>query len=178
MNDAPQPPSNPPSAAELKAPSIEEELKEVKDKYLRLLADMDNMRKRMQKEKLEGSRFAIESAIAEFLDPIDNLENALNFAQGHSDETRNWALGFQMILAQFKEVLHRHNVISFHSEGASFDPHLHEAVEIEETTQYPEGKIIKEFVRGYKSGDRTLRPARVKVAKAPQPSNKSTEQTP
>jgi molecular chaperone GrpE len=148
-------------------PIVGDELKECKDKYLRLLAEMENMRKRMQKEKQESVRFAIDNVIADFLGPLDNLENALGFAEKMSEETRNWAMGFQMILNQFKEVLSNNGVVTFKSEGTSFDPHKHEAVETEETTKHKEGTVIKEFVRGYKSGERIVRPARVKVAKAP-----------
>jgi molecular chaperone GrpE len=84
-----------------------------------------------------------------------------------SDDTRNWAKGFEMILNQFKEMLENHNVRPFHSMGQKFDPNLHEAVEMEETTEHEDGVILKEFLKGYKSGDRVLRAARVKVAKAP-----------
>lgn len=147
---------------------LEEELKESKDKYLRLLAEMENSRKRMQKEKQEMNRFAVENVLSDILGPLDNLENALGFTKQMSDETRNWATGFQMILSQFKDVLQQNGVSSFTSEGQAFDPHKHEAVETEITERVPEGTVVKEFVRGYKCGDRTLRPARVKVAKAPQ----------
>lgn len=147
--------------------TVEEELKEYKEKYLRLLADVDNTRKRMQKERQEMTRFSVENVIGEILGPIDNLENALQFTQNMSTETRNWAQGFLMILGQFKEVLSNHGVTAFHSEGALFDPHLHYAIETEETTEKPEGTILKEYVKGYRSGERTVRPARVKVAAAP-----------
>jgi molecular chaperone GrpE len=149
------------------AVKLEEELKECKDKYLRLLAETENARKRMHKEKQEAIRFGVERLLAEVLTPMDNLENALKSAQGMSDEVKNWAKGFQMILSQFKDLLHQHGVTIFHSEGTHFDPHMHEAVEIEETDKQPDGTVIHEFVRGYKCGDRILRPARVKVAKAP-----------
>ena len=72
-----------------------------------------------------------------------------------------------MILGQLKEALSGHGVTSFDSVGTSFDPHMHEAVEIEETADFPEGQVLQEFVKGYKSTQRILRPARVKVAKAP-----------
>jgi len=139
-----------------------------KDKYLRALAEMENMRKRMQKERQEMARFGIENAIGEFLPAIDNLENALRFAEGAGGEVKVWALGFEMILSQFKEVLHNHGIVSFHSEGNTFDPLLHEAVETEETEDHPNGMILHEFTKGFKSSTRTVRPARVKVAKHPQ----------
>jgi molecular chaperone GrpE len=140
-----------------------------KDKYLRALAEQENMRKRVQKEKQEMVSFGIENAIAEFLPAIDNLENALRFASTAGGEVKNWAMGFEMILSQFKEVLHNHGIVSFHSEGSPFNPQCHEAVEIEETTEHPDGMIMHEFTKGYKSASRTIRPARVKVAKHPKP---------
>jgi molecular chaperone GrpE len=73
-----------------------------------------------------------------------------------------------MILSLFKEVLHNHGIVSFHSEGNTFDPLAHEAVEIIETTDHPDGMVLQEFTKGYKSASRTIRPARVKVAKHPQ----------
>lgn len=146
-------------------PTVEEELKEYKDKYLRLLAENENTRKRMQKEKQEMTRFAVENVIADFLLPLDNLENALGFTEQMSEDTRNWAMGFQMILTQFKDVLNQNGVTPFKSVGEQFDPHRHEAVETEETQDHPAGTVIHEFVRGYKCGDRIVRPARVKVAK-------------
>jgi molecular chaperone GrpE len=153
---------------EMEIPPVEEAREEdFKDKYFRLLAEMENSRKRLQKEKHEMTRFAIENVIAEVLLPIDTLENALSFSEQMSEDTRNWARGFEMILNQFKEVLVNHNVVAFHSKGEMFDPHRHEAVEIEETTEHKDGIILHEFLKGYKSGDRILRAARVKVAKTP-----------
>ena len=142
-----------------------------KDKYVRAIAEMENMRKRMQKERHEMTRFGIDNAICEFLPAIDNFENALRFAESAGGEVKNWALGFEMILAQFKEVLHNHGIVAFHSIGHIFDPLSHEAVEIIETTESPDGAILHEFTKGYKSGARILRPARVKVAKHPQKIN-------
>ncbi len=144
---------------------LQREMMEYKDKYLRLLADAENTRKRMQKERQEFTKYAVENVIVDFLYPIDNLENALKFAQQMSDEVKHWAFGFQMILTQFKDVLTNNGVIPFESQGMKFDPHAHEAVEIVETTTQPPGTIMEEYVRGYKIGDRTIRPARVKVAK-------------
>jgi molecular chaperone GrpE len=144
--------------------AVEEPI-DYKDKYLRLLADVENTRKRIQKEKQEMMRFALDSALTEILGPMDNLENALKFADKMSGEVRNWAQGFQMILAQFKDVLSQNGVTPFISEGQRFDAAKHEAVEMEETDQTPEGTILQEFVKGYSRGDRVIRPARVKVAK-------------
>ena len=146
---------------------LEEELKIQKEKNLHLLADMENLRKRLHKEKLEMNRFAVDNVLTEVLMPLDNFENALGFTENMSEETKNWTVGFEMILNQFKDVLTHHNVKPFSSQGEQFDPHRHEAVEVEETNEMPEGTITHELLKGYQSGERILRPARVKVAKSP-----------
>jgi len=149
--------------------ALKMQIEQEKKKYFRGLADMENLRKRMHKEKYDATRFATANLINEFLIPIDNLEHALSFAR-HSEETQDWLQGLikglEMTLTEFHNILENHQVIPFQSEGLMFDPHLHEVIEMEETKQHPEGMIIQEFVRGYKHGDRVLRPARVKVAKA------------
>ena len=147
---------------------LQQEVEEYKDKYLRQLAETENMRKRLMKEKQEMVRFGVENVITEVLAPIDNFENALKCAATSSPEVKNWAVGFEMILTQLKDVLSNHGIAAFKSVGEKFDPFLHEAVEVEETEQTPEGTIVQEFIKGYRCGDRTIRPARVKVAKRPQ----------
>lgn len=153
------------SAQELER--LSQEVKELKDKYLRTLAEAENARKRLQKEKQEAIQYALQNAIADFLTPIDHLENALKFTQQMSDDVKHWATGFQMILAQFKEALTANGVSAFISEGQPFDPHRHEAVETVTTTDFPPGTVVEESLKGYRMGDRTIRAARVKVAKAP-----------
>ena len=156
---------------------IEQNL-DYKDKYLRSLAEIDNARKRMQKEKMETISYISENTIGEFLPVLDNFENALKFSLNASDEVKNWAAGFNMILSQFKDVLHSHGIVAFHSEGNQFDPHFHEAMEIVETFDHPDGTILEELSKGYKKDNRTIRPARVKVAKMPKKINeKPSEET-
>jgi molecular chaperone GrpE len=146
-------------------PKEDEASLDYKDKYLRMLAEVENTRKRLHKEKHETIRFAVENTILEILPAIDNFENALKFAQNSSLEVKNWVMGFQMILSQFKDVLYNHGIVAFHSEGNIYDPHLHEAMEIVETNDVPDGTILEEFAKGYKTEQRTIRPAKVKVAK-------------
>lgn len=136
-----------------------------KDKYLRTLAENENARKRLQKERQEMTQFALQNLIVDFLDPIDHMENALRYSDQMSGEVKHWAMGFQMILNQFKDVLANNGVTPVESVGKPFDPHFHEAVEMVETEEFPEGTIVEESVRGYKMGERSIRPARVKVAK-------------
>lgn len=145
--------------------NLQREISEYKDKYLRQLAETENARKRLEKEKQEMMRFAIENVVVEWLRPLDDFENALKFAQGMSDEVKNWAYGFQMILTQFKDALAHNNIFSFDSVGKMFDPHEHEAIEMVESDSVPPGIVVEEQTRGYKMGDRVIRSARVKVSK-------------
>jgi molecular chaperone GrpE len=146
-------------------PPQQEEAIDYKDKYLRLLAEGENARKRMQKEKLEAMRFGIENLFSEFLGPIDNFETALKAAEHASSDVKMWASGFTMILHQLKEVLGQHGIAPFESKDQPFDPRQHEAVETEENRDLPDGIVAEEYVKGYRCGDRIIRPARVKVNK-------------
>jgi molecular chaperone GrpE len=136
-----------------------------RDKYLRLLAESENARKRMQKEKQELVQYAIQNVIADFINPIDHMENALKYTENMSEEIKHWALGFQMILGQFKDVLNGNGVHPMNTIGTKFDPHLHEAIEMVESDQYAPGFIVEESLKGYKMGDKMIRPAKVKVSK-------------
>lgn len=137
-----------------------------KDKYLMLLADMENMRKRMTKEKLDSVKYSLDNIVCDFLIPLDNLENALKYTRGDnvSAELKNWAMGFDMILNQFKEALSQHGVNAFDSLNMPFDPLKHQALEMIETVGEPD-IVIEECVKGYKREERIIRPARVKVSK-------------
>lgn len=155
---------------------LQEELREAREKYQLLLAESENRRKRMQRERTELTKHAIERVLVEFLQPVDQFEQALGFADQANDEVKNWAIGFQMILGQIRDVFAQHGVVGFEcTEGDRFDPHHHEAVDTEETDEIEAGTILKQFARGYKVGERTIRPAQVKVAKAPR--KEVTEET-
>jgi molecular chaperone GrpE len=143
---------------------IKKEVSEYKDKYIRQLAEMENMRKRLQKERQEMVQYSVQNVIIDFLNPIDHFENALKFAEQASEDVKHWALGFQMILSQFKDVLANNGVSSFQSVGTLFDPNLHEAVEMVVSNDYLPGTVVSESVKGYKMGGKTIRPARVTVA--------------
>lgn len=154
---------------------LKKELADYKDKYLRGLAESENARKRLQKEKMETVQYAKQNVIVDFLNPIDHMENALKFTQQMSDDVKHWAIGFQMILTQFKDVLTNNGVTPFESQGKQFDPHRHEAVEAIATNEVPPGTVVEESLRGYIMGDKVVRPARVKVSKAPTKSAEETE---
>lgn len=154
---------------------LRNEVKQNQDKYLRELAESKNLLRRMQKEKQELMQHSVRSLVSEFLNPIDQMEKALTFASEGSDEVKNWAIGFEMILKQFKDVLVINGVKSYESLNKPFDPHYHEAVESIETDEHPEGTVIEELLKGYQMGERVVRHARVKVAKKPQDKSEKTE---
>ncbi len=150
--------------------ALADSLREYKEKYVRLLAESENARKRMQKEKQDLTRYAVENVISDILTPLDHFEKALGIAEKATPEVKNWAIGFEMILGQFKDAISNQGVKEYKSLGSQFDPHLHEAVEMIETNEYPPGTVIEECVRGYKMGEKAIRVARVKVAKSPRSS--------
>lgn len=145
--------------------SLRHETQDYKDKYLRALSESENARKRLMKERQEMIQYNLQNIICDFLTPIDQMENALKHTDKMSDEMKQWSIGFQMILTHFKDVLSNNNVQGFDSIGKAFDPHLHEAVEMVETDEHPAGVVVEESLRGYKMGEKVIRPARVKVSK-------------
>ncbi|MGI5971755.1 MAG: nucleotide exchange factor GrpE [Oscillospiraceae bacterium] len=154
----------PDAAASAEASSEEEklrnELAEQKDKYLRLLAEYDNYRKRSLKEKEGIFAEATANAIAEFLPVFDNLERAL--MQQTSDEA--YYKGIEMIMAQYKDILSKLGVTIFGERGEVFDPHLHSGVMHCEDPELGESVIAEVFQKGFKLGDRIIRCAVVQVA--------------
>ncbi|MBS0634096.1 MAG: nucleotide exchange factor GrpE [Verrucomicrobia bacterium] len=157
----------PPEAVPDEMEKLKVELAEFKDKYFRALAETENTRKRLQKEKIESQSYAIQDVVLDFLQPLDHFEQALNASQNASDDVKHWAIGFRMILQQLKQVIQDNGISTYEAVGEMFDPHLHEAIETEETTAFSEGTVTQEFTRGYKMGTRVIRPAKVKVATAP-----------
>lgn len=145
--------------------ALKNQVKEQQDRYLRLLAETENARKRMLKEKSELQAYAKENLVCEFLTPIDLFENAMKASENVADEVKNWMIGFEMILTQFKDVLAQNDIRPIHAMGQKFDPHLHEALEAVEHDDHPINTIIQEYVRGYRMGERVIRPSKVKVTK-------------
>lgn len=155
---------------------LKKEAHEFKDKYLRSIAESENLRKRLHKERHDMTQMAVQSVVVDFLNPIDHMENALSYTDNMSDEVKNWAIGFKMILNQFKEVLANNDVHPFKSLGTPFDPHQHEAVEMIETQDVSPGLVMEENIKGYKMGSKVIRPARVKVSKKPAPKTEASSE--
>jgi molecular chaperone GrpE len=163
--------------AEARVRELEAQVRAERDTALRGAADMDNARKRAQRDLQEGVRFANERLLKDFLPVVDNLERAL----AHGSSTRDWASleqGLQMTQKQFEDTLARHGVKPLVALGQPFDPNLHEAMGTTEATDVPPNTIVSEVLRGWMLNDRVVRPALVSVAKAKEPAPSTEESGP
>ena len=142
----------------------EEELKEAQDRILRLAAELDNTRKRLEREKSEGIAYANEGIMRQLIDVIDNLERAIE--HGESNVNCEGLLdGVRMTLKGFIDIFARFGAAPFESVGQSFDPNRHEAVIQEPSSEYPDMTVTREIQKGYTLRDRLLRPAMVVVSR-------------
>ena len=139
---------------------LQEAIKEQEDKYLRLLAEYDNYRKRSQKEKENAWTTAKADAVKEFLPVFDNLERALK--QETADEA--YAKGVEMIMTQFRTTLEKLGVTEIPALGLTFDPNLHNAVMHVDDENLGENTVAEVFQTGFQIGDKIIRHAMVKVA--------------
>ena len=129
--------------------------------YLRLAADFDNYRKRVAREHLELTARANERLVNELLPVLDDLERALEAAAEH--EEAKLEEGVQLVHRSLASLLERHGLTEIAAEGA-FDPHVHEALLAQPAEDAEEGSVLQVLQKGYKLGDKVLRPARVIVA--------------
>lgn len=150
-----------PKAAEEEIERLRAEAAEIKDAYLRLRADFENSRKRMEREKGEYHRFALGGAVREILPVVDNLDRALENATDREDD---FVEGVRMIRHLFDDVLGKLGVQAVGRTGDPFDPNLHEAVAREDRSDVPSHSILEVLQKGYVLNDRLIRPAMVKVA--------------
>lgn len=145
---------------EAKIKALEEAAAADKDKYLRLLAEYDNFRKRSIQEKLNAFSDATSKAALEVISVIDNFERAM--AADCSDE--NYKKGVEMIYGQFLEVIKKLGVEEIDALGKEFDPNLHNAVSQVEDESFGENTVSQVYQKGYKLGDKVIRCAMVVVA--------------
>lgn len=148
-----------------KLAAAEKDAKDNKDRWLRAAADLENTRKRTKRE-LEDAKFEMKTKVLkEMLPVVDNLERAIEHAGGGQVEKNPIVEGVQLVLRQFTTAFERLEVTAIDALNQPFDPNLHEAISQQESDQ-PPGTIVQVLQRGYRSGDRLLRPALVVVAKA------------
>src|SRR4030066_463247 len=142
----------------------EAECRELQDKYVRALAEMDNFRKRMNREMNDSVKFANEKILGDLLAVLDNMERAIT----HSREKKDFDSlldGLELTMKEFRGVFEKHGVQSIESVGQLFDPSTHHAVSMVETDSHGDNVIVDEFRKGYLLNDRVLRHSLVSVAK-------------
>ncbi len=148
-------------AAPTEAEKLKAERDALLDRLARLQAEFDNARKRAVKEQQEFREFAAADVIKNFLPVLDSFERALKANAAASD----FRGGVELIYRQFQDALLKTGVQPIAAVGQPFDPRVHEAVEMVDTTDAPDQQVLEEFQRGYKYKERLLRPAMVRVAR-------------
>mgnify|MGYP001027204382 CR=1 FL=1 len=156
---------------------LKEEKAELMDKYLRALANYENLRKRTQEEKVKIYNFAIEEVFREILPILDDFSRAFDVLKkdGKKKGSRSFIEGMHLIHLKLKNNLKKYQIEPFHSKGKEFDPSRHEAVHVIESEE-EEGKILEEVEQGYKIGDKILRPSKVIVAKEKEDKSEDTKE--
>jgi len=147
------------------------------DLYVRSQAELENYRKRAQRDRQDLLKFGNENILRELLPVIDNLDRAVQHARETEGDNQGLIQGVEMTLGQFSRVLEKFQVIPFDSLGEMFDPARHEAMGQYETSDYPPNAIAQELQKGYLLHDRLLRPAMVMIAKAPAAAETTQNQT-
>lgn len=145
--------------SEIKA--LKKENDELKDRYLRALAEMENLRKRLEKERTEFQQYALSDFLMELLGTLDNFERAL-VSRDQSDG-KSFQEGVEMIYRQLLDMLKKKGISPIEIKEKEFDPNVHQAVLTEESEDVEEPEVAEELQRGYRLHGRLLRPALVKV---------------
>lgn len=158
-----------PSGGESRLAAVEAERDEIKDRLLRLAAEFENWKKRARKEQEDGEAKTRELVLRDMLEVIDSLERAVGAygVGGAAADGPAILKGVELCLRLFQSKLERYGVKAVSAEGQPFDPRLHEAISRVETAAVAPGSVARELQRGYRIGDRLLRPAMVSVAVAP-----------
>jgi len=138
---------------------------ESRDKLLRLQADFENTRKRLERDKQDFVKFANEGIILELLNILDDLERTVSLSQSQHQDLSAFLKGVEMILAHLYEMLKEYGVKPIEAEGKIFDPHYHEALMQIEDKNMPEHTVLEEMQKGYLLNDRVIRTAKVRVSK-------------
>lgn len=155
-------------AARAELRRLETERAELMDQLARRQADFENYRKRVERERTETYNRMVGDVVSKLLPVLDNLRRALDteaiLQASESEEFRHFLQGVELIYKQLSDVLQGLGLEPVASVGEPFDPHVHEAVMTEQTEDFEPDTVIQELVRGYRLGDKLLRPAIVKVA--------------
>ena len=134
---------------------------EVNDKYIRLLADFQNFKRRSAKEKAEVYAYACEGMAMQLLEVMDNFERALSQSEGNPDA---FAEGMRLIFKQLQDALEKNGVKEIEALGEDFNPNFHNAVMAEDSDEYESGQVTAVLQKGYMLNGKVIRPSMVKVA--------------
>lgn len=163
--DPPPPAADEPARPVAAADEAARERDEYRDLLLRKTAELDNYRKRVDRERAAADEAAAADLISELLPILDNLERALE-TDADTAAAAAYRTGVELIHKQLLDLLAKRRVVPIDTAGRDFDPHFHQAVAHEASGEHAEGQIIGELQRGYLLAGRLLRPAMVRVAKA------------
>jgi molecular chaperone GrpE len=144
---------------------LKKERDELRDQVLRVRAEFANYQKRSKQQADADRVYAVGSLARDLLDPLDNFERANNALRASGDG--GVSSGLEMVRKQLLEILAKHGVEPITALGMPFDPNLHDAILQQPSVEYPEGTIVAELGKGYKIGDRVLRPTKVAVSVEP-----------
>jgi molecular chaperone GrpE len=142
----------------------ESQNKDLKDKYLRALADLDNYRKRTEKDMEEYRRYSKVDFFIQIIPVLENLDRAICGCELNGNY-ESFYKGMEIIHRQIKDTLKTLGLVEFSGLGEIFDPSRHEAVGMVETDAKPENTVVEEISKGYMAGEKVIKPARVLVAK-------------
>ena len=151
--------------------TLREEIKILKEEKIRVLAEMENLRKRFEREKIDSIKYGSVNFARDILSPGDNLERALsaiNEEEEHPQSIKNLIEGLLMVKKELSTALEKNGITKIDSLDKKFDPNLHQAMMEIENNDLDEGVVVQEIQPGYMMHDRLLRPAMVGVSKKPQ----------
>jgi molecular chaperone GrpE len=161
---APEATPQEPGAAPVQADALQKERDDLYDRLLRKSAEFDNFRKRVERDRKDMIEWAAADVLTDLLQIADDFDRAL--AAEAPPEAKVYKAGLELIQRQLAELLKKRGVTVVEALGTDFDPHLHQAVAYEEVEGARDGEVVDVMAKGYKLGERLLRPAIVKVAKA------------
>ena len=142
---------------------LKDEIDKINNQYIRLAADFDNYRKRQMQERESLLKYGAEETLKKMIEALDNIDRARTSVE-NIDDVNTVKDSYEMVFKQIFDVLNKLGLESIETIGKEFDPNFHEAVMQTPTSEQPENTIIAELQKGYKLGDKVLRPALVNVA--------------
>jgi len=167
MNDEPtsEPVEAPPAPDA--AAALQRERDDFRDRWMRKAAEFDNYRRRIEKERREQADESTENLLLDLLAVVDDFDRALTVDSGDAGEAGEaYRKGIELIYAKLQDLLRKKGVTPIDALGADFDPNIHQAVLHEASSEHRDNEVTGELRKGYRLGERLLRPALVKVAKA------------